>query len=95
MEGSAVDALEFRDTGDLGTRTPDAWLNGAVCNVDWLDVSSVTRPSSFCSNWATRLDRRSVARRDGKGGVGTYVGFDVRVRLRIGRSCKKHSFFSR
>ena len=95
MEGPAAEALESKDIGDLGKTRLEVRSNGVVFTVDVLDVSNVTSPSSFCSNWATRLKRKSVVRKNGNGALGTYFGFEIRVRLRLGRSCEKHCFFKR
>ena len=94
-KGPVVDVLESKDSGDLGKRASDVWPNGLACKVDWFDFINVIRPSSFCSSLATRLNRRSVTRKEGEGGLGTYVGSDVRVRLRVVRSCKKQCFLRR
>ncbi len=94
IDGSVVEAVDSRDTGDLGIKLPDTCPSGIICELVSLDTSRVTRPSSFCSNWATRLRKRSVAYTNANG-LGIYVGFDVRVRLRLGRSWKKHCFFKR
>ena len=95
MDGPPADALESKDTGDLGKRRSGVWSNEVVGKLDVLDVSNVTRPSSFCSSCATRLKRNSVVPDNGSSGLGTYVGFEVRVRLRLGLSVKKQCFFKR
>lgn len=92
MEGPVAEALESKDTGDLGKRPLDAWPDRFACNIGWFDVNNVMRPSSFCSSWVTRLSRILVMRREAECGLGTCVGSDFRVRLRLGRSCKKQCF---
>lgn len=50
MEGPVAQALEFKDTGDLGITPSYTWPDDVACSVDWFDVNNVMRPSSFCSS---------------------------------------------